>query len=696
MAIYDKFNVIENHLKSEYSEKILLSKVDNYLENYITTDMKILLPDFLKQIEWFNLISIDNLLKKVDYYIKNHLIQRRNNIRSNIKKDNFTLDDLNNFISNFINKLESLNSLIKLENNKIIKEGIQQLSILIISDSFILMFIEEQISENVNIAKLIEITKNINQYDNFETYNKIIQLIGNVYKKKILDQEEPPLSTNLKILYDFRESMNYCKKLMEIFDYIKNDFIKINYQIYHLLFDKLTNIIKNNSIDEITYLFENEWININTILVKISFEDKDKLLNVLSSEFMTFTDKTLKIDNKSDNIFKIINILKYMEIIINNNQFKEIINQQISKSISVDDINKNIDYLMKEQYELGDYLIDNEKVIIFTKQISCLINLISGIKNKDVFINKYHENLVARLTYMLCKNFRQTKFFELENKNIELLKIKLGDKMIYKLVKVLNDTYNSCINNINFNKLIYDNFTNKMTVITTSYNNWNVNLNEGIINDAIIQNIENTILGKHMKNYSSFYKLNNENKILNWFPHFGEVNITYMNKEIIMLPLQFMVLEQFENTNKIQLKDILELSIFQNYHSKFVNDIIGSLITSNILQTKNEKYLILNNNNPDIIKNNLIEIFFTLSDYAIIFEQRKYDELILSRTEIICANINHIVKKNPLSKIELFKKLCDDINVFELTEDNFLIALKYMIDHDYISYNNDIIAKLLY
>ena len=32
-----------------------------------------------------------------------------------------------------------------------------------------------------------------------------------------------------------------------------------------------------------------------------------------------------------------------------------------------------------------------------------------------------------------------------------------------------------------------------MTVITTSYNNWDVNQNEGLVNNSIVEQIKNTV-----------------------------------------------------------------------------------------------------------------------------------------------------------------------------------------------------------
>ena len=49
MSISDKFSIIENHLAFE-TKHLLGSKIENYFENFINSDMKIFLPDFIKAV----------------------------------------------------------------------------------------------------------------------------------------------------------------------------------------------------------------------------------------------------------------------------------------------------------------------------------------------------------------------------------------------------------------------------------------------------------------------------------------------------------------------------------------------------------------------------------------------------------------------------------------------------------------------
>jgi hypothetical protein len=233
-----------------------------------------------------------------------------------------------------------------------------------------------------------------------------------------------------------------------------------------------------------------------------------------------------------------------------------------------------------------------------------------------------------------------------------------------------------------------------MTVITTSFNNWDVNQNEGLVNGKMVELIQDSQLGKHMRNYQKYYELRYCNKrILNWFPHFGEINVTYLGKEIKMLPIQFMVLEMFNDINRMSVKDVLTSQFFSNYTSKFTNDIIGSLVSSGLFKMSNDSMILTSSDN---FNTNLIEVFFSTSDYANIWEQRRKDDLALSREEIVCANINHQIKTHPMTKTQLFDSLVKLIEVFELNETVFNKALEHMCKMDYVKLNGESYEKIVY
>ncbi len=217
MSLSDKFNIIENHIQFDDSKKIV-NKIENYFENLLNSDIKILVSDYVNQVVWFEGINIENFTINIDSHIKNFLIQRRNNMRLNIKKENFELGGLNKFIKNFITKLEYLNNIIKSNDNQVVKEGIRQLTNLIISDSFIVLFIEEQIISLNNDIKsdvelLLTLVKDLSKYDEQETFNKFLKTLGNIFKKQVINSEDSPLPENIQRIQKLNQTIRYCNDI---------------------------------------------------------------------------------------------------------------------------------------------------------------------------------------------------------------------------------------------------------------------------------------------------------------------------------------------------------------------------------------------------------------------------------------------------------------------------------------------------
>ena len=185
MSLIDKFHIIEDHV-TETETKKLVNKVENYFENLINSDYRVLMSDYIKQIIWFEKINKNDLATNICSQIKNFLVQRRNNMRAVIKKQNFEFIGLNKFLKNFMAKLEYMNNIINI-NNMIMKEGINNLLGLIISDSIILLFIEEQLllfdkDMKQHFEFLVVFCKNLAKYDSYDMFNKLLRTFGNIFK----------------------------------------------------------------------------------------------------------------------------------------------------------------------------------------------------------------------------------------------------------------------------------------------------------------------------------------------------------------------------------------------------------------------------------------------------------------------------------------------------------------------------------
>jgi hypothetical protein len=204
----------------------------------------------------------------------------------------------------------------------------------------------------------------------------------------------------------------------------------------------------------------------------------------------------------------------------------------------------------------------------------------------------------------------------------------------------------------------------------------------------------NTIMGKALRNYKKFYESRYEGKrTLLYSLHFGEIDITYMKQQIIMLPIQFCVLELYEKTDTIDIAQIKSAPFFLNYCDKFRNDTIYSLISGGLLKMNGTNITLVTSGQ---FKQNLIEIFFTNSDYSQSWQENKTKELAHSREEIIMTNINHIIKTRSINRNELYDSIKKAISLFEVTTDMFDKATDYMTNHRYIETNTEQVIKLVW
>lgn len=696
MYLVDKFQIIENHAQF-MDKKYIITKIENFFENFINTDIKILTTDFINQGVWFNEVDKKQLIITVNEYLKNYLIQRRNNIRIFIKKNNFSFDSLNKFLKNFINKLKYISNIFKDNDNNLIKDNIKHLATLIISDSLILIFIKEQIifldkSIQADIELFISLIKNLSKYDNFAIYNKLLLIFSNIFVEKIIDTEELLLSDNLKRINSLNETIKYYYRVKDYFKFINKDLNKFNYQFYILIMENFINVIKYNSLDEIELVFKTIWSIINKIIIENKTEDNNIISNDFANEIINLICKSLT-NYKLENLFKIINILNFCNILIHNIN-KEIIIQKVSNVLTTEEninyVNRDIDNIIRN--------LNQNKTWSYSDIIK-ILDFIINIKDKDNFISVYYQYLVRRLMEQIA-NFKLRsndfdKFLDIEKKIVAFFTSKCGLKAVYKINKVINDANFSYYDNFDFkHKYIINDIDINFVTLTTSYNIWDINYDEGQLSQQMVDNIKHTQIGNYLQQYQKGYNYKYyDRRILTWFPHYGEISITYLNKEILMLPIQAIILEMFTDTNCIPIKEVITSPIISNYTPKFINNLINAFISSELFKIDNDK-LILNTN--DNFKTDLIDIFLNTSDYLNLWNEKRKEALAHSRQEIICANINHVLKTKSMNRNELFTIIQEKINIFEVTQDLFDKAIKYMFQQDYITIDKDIYEKIVY
>ena len=675
MSLTDKFQVIELY-------SFVPNKIDSYFENLICSDINIFPPYFVDST-FLN----TNYNVKIDEYIRQHLVSRRNNIRSLLKSDNYHLSNMNSFIKHFLTKLEYINTILRRDNDIIIRDNINLLSNLIISDSIILLFIEDLVisfdkDQLTNIQQFINMIKMFNKYDDSETYSKVLTNFSNSITKQFLTTEQIPLPLNIKIIQELHSVIKYTTSVEEYYKFLHQDINIINMTNYELIIIKFINVLKTNTPFEIKYTIDN----IKSSIYKINPNvfNNEKNAKAIVTEVINLI---VRYEKTSEYILDIIDIISFIDKILNPDNFTQ--SFKIHRSIITEKITELI--CSEHVLDMIHSKIDN---YIRDGHISDAIQTLSyctNVKDKDVFINKYYEQCKTRLIQNISTH---TNIIANENYIIDYIKQKYGDKLVYKIKKIVDDAKSSFDNMMVFNKLVKNNIDKALTVLTTSYKNWDINQSEGVITTNILQNMGNTVMGKALRNYKKFYDTRYEGKrVLFYSLHFGEVDITYMEQQLVMLPIQFCVLELYNNIDTIDISVIKSSSFFMNYSDKFRNDTIYSLISGGLFKT-NGNNIILATSGP--FKQNLIEIFFTNSDYSNIWQENKIQELAHSREEIIMANINHVIKLRNLSQNSLYKNVRKSITLFDVTIDMFDKSIQYMILHQYIKIDSDNIIKVIW
>jgi hypothetical protein len=678
MTLHDKFDIIENHLKNEKTKKVE-DKIENFLENYLNSDIKVLVPDYIKQSIFFHKFIFNYELNiNFQEYIKKHLIQHRNNFRSFIKKEMLKLSDITKFIKNYIFKIQKIQTILNFHSD-LVKYSYTMLNTLIITDSIILIFIEEQVTSfNKDIKELLHFVKKI---DSDNMYLNMIKLFGSIYKKKIMNDEYLPIPINYRRLQKLNNTIKYYHDIHLFYYSFKENITDLTLPIFKLILIDLIEIVKYNSLEEIEYVFNQNWkfiLNVKTYKI----DDKQEIILNLSNELIN---RTCPLKTYQD-IKTILKIGKYLLELIKNicyDKYSLFMSKMSLTIIQFFDPDEN-------EHKVINYMNNYIHNLVMNKEINDIktaVDFTNSLANLDYFLDVYYDFLVKRLTTnlsLLNKDDFEI-YITLEKDIINLLSKIKNPKMLYKLNKVVTDTYTSYFENLDFNSLSNKLLKTNISVMTSSYNNWGISHSEGLIDYKIVEEIKDTQLGKYLKYYDLYYvDKYNKHRVINWFPHFGEITITYLGQQLKMLPIQFMIIEMFTNTDEILINDIMKSKILINYSEKFKTDLINSIIFSGLFVINNQTIYL---SKSESIKNDLIEIFLNTSEYPSIWEKQKEIELAYSRNEIINTVINHTIKICSKSKLELYPIIQKEITLFKLNEEMFEKSLKYLIDMDYIILN---------
>jgi hypothetical protein len=695
----DKFKIIENPIENLTKDEVN-SDIDNYIENLLLSDEKIIHADFISAISFFHK-DID-YTKIINKHLENYLKQKRLAIRNSIKKGNFDFDTLIKIIENFSEKIIKMYNISSDELTK--KNSYLQLFEQIISENSLIGFLKSELAiiNDNNTKSLSILIKKMKEITNFnpetKSYQWLLFLISSSLASTVEENFEKtyPVPENYQKIMNISLNAEFCKKIYDYYT-LTMSIIDINVILsssVNLLMQQIKYIFDNCSLNIINKILKDNYYIFNIIVNKIDFIfDGKSIKELMTNKFFTIIDKKTK-DFSSSNLEALKEFTETFQIfekIINNSgTMREIINNKISLIFSSESTQ---DFLIELIHQNIIGTKENALDILSNDILSNILGFCSNIKEKDKFIDKYNKYLITRML--------NEPLINIEKIYLQNLIEKFGDKLLLKTSKIIIDTENTLKDMNNFKNILLDKsyqHLKKLNVITSSYNNWDINQTEGIINlETRGTNLEKdniSLLTKHLLCYQEFYEARYSNKRkLNWYPHFGEITFDYLEKEIKMLPIQFLIIE-YVSQNKCDKEKIINANFLVNYNKDFKQSLISSLIFGGILKLNGDDVTLVDNS--ELISSDFINIFFTTTNYGNIWEQKRKEELIMNRQDVISAQINHFVKQKPMLKDELFKTILLNIKIFELDIDLFNKTIDKMIENDYIKLEDNMVVKLLW
>ena len=114
----DKFNIIENPTQDLGKEDIN-PLIDNYLENLLFSDERIIHPDFFLSLSYFEKNKDIEYTQMFSKHLENYLKQKKLSMRNNIKNGNFELNTLIKLIETYSDKIKKV---YQISNNIIIRK----------------------------------------------------------------------------------------------------------------------------------------------------------------------------------------------------------------------------------------------------------------------------------------------------------------------------------------------------------------------------------------------------------------------------------------------------------------------------------------------------------------------------------------------------------------------------------------------
>lgn len=706
MILSDRFDTLINCYQGEPLD---FSKIENFFENLIKNNQKIYLPKYvLNSInrQWNPEIVENTILKILNEQTK--LI--RKNLRSELSRNSKQniVDIFNSLILKFSNIVNEVSYFVK--DCCFVSKCFGNFLSKIISDPLVQVSFTNNTMDTSIKFKTKNLFEKIKKLDEnfYKTWHiPFLKNCINNYKFKD-DIFDFPVPKKVREFYNFNENSKLLISYTKHFDFIEN--------IHSAFSDQYENII--NSFELI--LKENNFINI------IKFLQMDSI-----NKNIDFVFKNVESNIKEESMINIIYI--FLEKFIVEKSFesliiaylvisKKYVNLKSSSILLSKEISKCIDKLqLHEQFVNIMINLIHDKEMNDTETLSYLFSIINYLDDKNIIFKKYHQNLMLRL----LQDDTDESMIEKENSFLFLLTKYFNPNQRYKLKKTIEDVKNSIeSNNYIKGKIMTSAFMNRTNNLNFLFNSANIILTSFNVWDTLVLDsgtrFDNTSSNKKYKGLSNLYESNpygniykffsfyshafniredNERYLL-WYLHTGMVSIDYSTRkglvELELLPLQALVLENFDNDNEtLKYSDFLDFIFLENYSRKEKESILNVFVENKVLGIEKDSIYINLEREPTNGKLNLIESYFEESLMTEVWGEIEEKEVANNKVDIVKTKINHHLKKDSYSHDKLFK-LCSEINVFELSEKIFDEAVKYMIERDYIKFDNDAYHKLLY
>lgn len=592
----DKFGIFSHKIDYKIN-------TDVYIKNYLNDNIQY----------HYSIIDINSIKSNSDNIlniIKDNLRCKKNNIITLAKKLKISSENITEYIYNIIKKIDFLEQIFKFK----CMDLHTMIFNIIISNPYIKDILRYEISNKKNIDKFLLYCKNkLNEQECDIIYNQINDIFIDLKPDKTEFNE-------LSIIVD-KKYLDYYY-LNSILDFI------INYKNIYKSISVSNKFFNKISTYFVEYIEDNQLAYQNDFILFLDkYKYKIKYLNFINNILYLY----LFDNNDINNLIKLINIIKYLDDNMIDNNIKYIYSH--FKCFETEEIIINLAKIINNNIINN---ITNEHIY----QIIC------NSKYVELFLNINQLNLLKRYIYTDCIKDNEYKYYKQMEKYFT-------KKQMYKYNKTLKKLFDSCIED--------NSVEDEIKYIDIGVNIWPLNTIDGYSYECINSTIYYKYL--HIGRYEFEFTSNK-----------GTFNIT-------SLPIHYYMINDIINNNLIYY--------YKFYKKEYISKIANQLIDNKIIYKNDYNEYLINKeyNGGDI---DLID-YEEINKMTI---NKIKNNIAHEEKHIIISNISSILKTNNYSHNDIFKIIKDKVSSYiDFNINNFENAIKEMIEKDYIVLKDDMYYK---